>query len=324
MNKINLGIVGASGLVGSKLSLVMEQLNLPIDQLILFGKSTIGSVIKFAGRKLEVKKIDDANFKDLDYVIFSAGSEVASKFCKKAVSDGAFVIDMSSHFRYDENVPLIIPEINGDELSNIDKPVIIANPNCSTAQLLMVLKPIHDMCKISSVDVATYQAVSGTGKAATQELYNQIYIKDGYEDQNIYPKQIAFNVIPQCDVFLENDFTKEEMKMIWETHKILDNKIEMNVTCTRVPVFNGHSEAVFIRTEKFVKKNDLVNILESFNGVTVVDDSDNFERDAIKPIILSESLHDDNSGFVHTIASSAKYIACLAPDSIPAGLSQTI
>ena len=259
MNKINLGIVGASGLVGSKLSLVMEQLNLPIDQLRLFGKSTIGSVIKFAGRKLEVKKIDDANFKDLDYVIFSAGSEVASKFCKKAVSDGAFVIDMSSHFRYDENVPLIIPEINGDELSNIDKPSIIANPNCSTAQLLMVLKPIHDMCKITSVDVATYQAVSGTGKAATQELYNQIYIKEGYEDQNIYPKQIAFNVIPQCDVFLENDFTKEEMKMIWETHKILDNNIEMNVTCTRVPVFNGHSEAVFIRTEKFLKKNDLVN-----------------------------------------------------------------
>ena len=238
MNKINLGVVGASGLVGSKLSLLMEQLNLPIDQLRVFGKSTIGTVIKFAGRKLEVKSIDGANFKDLDYVIFSAGSEVASKFCKKAVSDGAFVIDMSSHFRYDKNVPLIIPEINGDELSNIDKPLIIANPNCSTAQLLMVLKPIHDTCKISSVDVATYQAVSGTGKAATQELYNQTYIKEGYKDQNIYPKQIAFNVIPQCDVFLENDFTKEEMKMIWETHKILDNKIDMNVTCTRVPVFN--------------------------------------------------------------------------------------
>ena len=170
----------------------------------------------------------------VNLAIFSAGSKVAKEYAKSFVNQGVYVIDLSSEFRYEENIPLIIPEINGSLLEDIKKPLLIANPNCSVSQLLMVLDPIHKEYSIDFLNIATYQAVSGTGKDAIDELYNQTI--DQSMEPNIYPKNIAFNVIPQCDIFLDNDFTKEEMKVAWETKKILDQNIEVQATCVRVPV----------------------------------------------------------------------------------------
>jgi aspartate-semialdehyde dehydrogenase len=167
---------------------------------------------------------------------------------------------------------LVIPEINGEVLKNLSKPSLIANPNCSTAQLLMALKPIHDKAEIKFLNIATYQAVSGTGKAALEELHNQTYSSDSASQSSVYPKQIAFNVIPQCDIFLENNFTKEEMKLTWETHKILDPNIAIQATCVRVPVINGHSEAVFFRVSKEISREGIIEILENSPGVKVLDD----------------------------------------------------
>ena len=205
-------------------------------------------------------------------IIFSAGSSIAEKYAREFVDAGSFVIDLSSNFRYEDDVPLIIPEINGDILKGLSKPSLIANPNCSTAQLLMVLKPIHDKAQIKFLNIATYQAVSGTGKAALEELHNQTYFKDSENQSQIYPKQIAFNVIPQCDVFLDNNFTKEEMKLTWETHKILDPNIQVQATCVRVPVLNGHSEAVFFRVSKEISREEIIKILEKTPGLKVLDD----------------------------------------------------
>ena len=205
-------------------------------------------------------------------IIFSAGSSIAEKYAREFVDAGSFVIDLSSNFRYKDDVPLIIPEINGDILKGLSKPSLIANPNCSTAQLLMALKPIHDKAQIKFLNIATYQAVSGTGKAGLEELHNQTYFKDSENQSQIYPKQIAFNVIPQCDVFLDNNFTKEEMKLTWETHKILDPNIQVQATCVRVPVLNGHSEAVFFRVSKEISREEIIKILEKTPGLKVLDD----------------------------------------------------
>ena len=171
----------------------------------------------------------------------------------------------------------MIPEINGHLLDQLEKPSLIANPNCSTAQLLMALKPIHDALNIELMNVATYQAVSGTGKAALEELHNQTYFTDSPQSPSVYPKQIAFNVIPQCDVFLDNNFTKEEMKLTWETHKILDPKIFVQATCARVPVFNGHSEAVFFKVSRGTSRDNIISILSGAEGVKVIDNPDELE-----------------------------------------------
>ena len=205
------------------------------------------------------------------FIIFSLESKVAAKFARNFVTHGSFVVDLSSNFRYEDDVPLIIPEINGEILSSLTKPSLIANPNCSTAQLLMALKPIHDQAKIQFLNIATYQAVSGTGKAALEELHNQTYFTDSPSESPVYPKQIAFNVIPQCDVFLENNFTKEEMKLTWETHKILDPNIQVQATCVRVPVFNGHSEAVFFKVSKTISREEIIKTLENSPGIKVLD-----------------------------------------------------
>ena len=176
---------------------------------------------------------------------------------------------------HEENIPLIIPEINGSLLEDIKKPLLIANPNCSVSQLLMVLDPIHKEYSIDFLNIATYQAVSGTGKDAIDELYNQT--KDQSIEPNIYPKNIAFNVIPQCDIFLDNDFTKEEMKVTWETKKILDPNIEVQATCVRVPVVNGHSEAVFFRTKKVVNQDTIFSLLSKSPGIKVIDNPEKLE-----------------------------------------------
>ena len=220
----------------------------------------------------KVKSLENFSPEKGQLIIFSAGSSIAEKYAREFVDAGSFVIDLSSNFRYEDDVPLIIPEINGDILKGLSKPSLIANPNCSTAQLLMALKPIHDKAQIKFLNIATYQAVSGTGKAALEELHNQTYFKDSENQSQIYPKQIAFNVIPQCDVFLDNNFTKEEMKLTWETHKILDPNIQVQATCVRVPVLNGHSEAVFFRVSKEISREEIIKILKKTPGLKVLDD----------------------------------------------------
>ena len=228
--------------------------------------------IEFNNKKYLIESLENFDPQTAQIIIFSAGSTVAEKYARDFVAAGSFVVDLSSNFRYQDDVPLIIPEINGDIIESLSKPSLIANPNCSTAQLLMALKPIHDNAKIKFLNIATYQAVSGTGKAALEELHNQTYFKDSENESVVYPKQIAFNVIPQCDIFLENNFTKEEMKLTWETHKILDSSIRIQATCVRVPVYNGHSEAVFFKVSKDMSREEIITLLEDSAGIKVLDD----------------------------------------------------
>ena len=268
---VSLALVGASGVVGTKIIQLLEKRKFPVDKFIPLGNSTIGSSIKLNNKQYQIASLEDFSPEKDQLIIFSAGSSVAEKYARKFVAQGSFVIDLSSNFRYVEDVPLVIPEINGEILQNLMKPSLIANPNCSTAQLLMALKPIHDYAKINFLNIATYQAVSGTGKAALEELHNQTYFTDTTNQISVYPKQIAFNVIPQCDIFLDNHFTKEEMKLTWETHKILDPNIQVQATCVRVPVFNGHSEAVFFKVSKDISREEIIEILENSPGIKVLD-----------------------------------------------------
>ena len=268
-NSINLALVGASGVVGSKIISIFEKKNIAINNFYPLGSSSAGNHVIFNDHKYQIEELATFDSSLADIAIFSAGSNVAKEYAESFVNNGTYVIDLSSEFRYEEEVPLVIPEINGNILSELNGPTLIANPNCSVSQLLVALEPIHRNFKVDILNIATYQAVSGTGKEAVEELTNQI--KHDKSDVNVYPKQIAFNVIPQCDIFLENDFTKEEMKVAWETKKILDPSIEVQATCARVPVINGHSEAVFFRTEKKATKPEILELLESSNGVTVLD-----------------------------------------------------
>ena len=274
---INIALIGASGVVGTKIIQLLENKSFAINNFYPLGSSSIGQEIELNGSKQIIDSIDNFDFHLADLAIFSAGSDVAEKYAKEFVEAGSYVIDLSSHFRYEEEVPLIIPEINASKLASLQGPALIANPNCSTSQLLMALKPIHDNLTIEFINIATYQAVSGTGKAAIDELNNQTYFSESNHEPSVYPKQIAFNVIPQCDVFLDNGYTKEEMKLVWETHKILDPNIDVQATCVRVPVFNGHSEAVFFKTNHSTSREALIELLENTPGIKVVDDPDLLE-----------------------------------------------
>jgi len=270
-NKVDLALVGASGMVGTKIMQLLEEKEFPIGKFVPLGSSTVGKTVSLNGSNYQVQSIDSFDSTEVKLIIMAAGSLVAEKHARDWVAAGSYVIDLSSNFRYKDDVPLIIPEINGEVLYSCDQPSLIANPNCSTSQLLMALKPIHDALKIQLVNVATYQAVSGTGKAAIEELHNQTYFEDVAEGPSVYPKPIAFNAIPQVDVFLDNDFTKEEMKLTWETQKILDPKILLQATCVRVPVFNGHSEAVFLKVSKPTSREHIIDLLNDTAGVKVLD-----------------------------------------------------
>ena len=274
-NLINLALVGASGVVGKKIISLLENKNIKISNFYPLGSSSVGDEIVFNSNTYLIEDMANFDCSKVNLAIFSAGSKVAEEYAKDFVETGAFVIDLSSKFRYEEDIPLIIPEINGDKINSLDAPSLIANPNCSTSQLLMAISPIHEELEIDILNIATYQAVSGTGKHAVQELRNQI--KDDSTNQEVYPKKIAFNVIPQCDVFLENDFTKEEMKLVWETKKILDKKIEVQATCVRVPVINGHSEAVFFRTKKETSREQIIELLNNSVGIKVLDNPKSLE-----------------------------------------------
>ena len=297
-NGVSLALVGASGVVGTKILQLLEKRAFPIDQFIPLGNSTVGSSIQFKNNKYLVESLENFKPEKAQLIIFSAGSDVAEKYARDFVAAGSFVIDLSSNFRYQDDVPLVIPEINGETLKNLSKPSLIANPNCSTAQLLMILKPIHDDAEIQFLNIATYQAVSGTGKAALEELHNQTYFIDSENKSPVYPKQIAFNVIPQCDVFLDNNFTKEEMKLTWETHKILDSSIKVQATCVRVPVFNGHSEAVFFKVSKEISREEIIKILENSPGIKVLDNP----QECVYPTPV-ENANDTEDIFVGRIRS---------------------
>ena len=293
---INLALIGASGVVGKKIISLLENKDIEINNFYPLGSSSVGDEIVFNNNEYKIEDLTNFDYSKVNLAIFSAGSKVAEEHAKDFVNGGVYVIDLSSKFRYEKDIPLIIPEINGDEINLLDAPSIISNPNCSTSQLLMAIAPIHKEYEIDILNIATYQAVSGTGKQAVQELKNQI--KDESVNQEVYPKKIAFNVIPQCDIFLENDFTKEEMKLVWETKKILDNNIEVQATCARVPVINGHSEAVFFRTKKETSREEIIELLNNSSGIKVIDNPESQEY----PTPL-ENANDTEEVFVGRIRS---------------------
>ena len=266
---INLALVGASGVVGKKIISLLENKNIEINNFYPLGSTSVGDEIAFNNNEYKIEDLTNFDYSKVNLAIFSAGSKVAEEHAKDFVNAGVYVIDLSSKFRYEKDIPLIIPEINGNEINLLDAPSIISNPNCSTSQLLMAIAPIHKEYEIDILNIATYQAVSGTGKQAVQELKNQI--KDESVNQEVYPKKIAFNVIPHIDIFMDDGFTKEEWKMRVETKKILDPNIDLVAHCVRVPVFIGHSEAVFIECKKDIDEKNVRSLLRDANGVTVVD-----------------------------------------------------
>ena len=269
-------VVGATGNVGRELLNILAERQFPLDEIAAVASSrSTGDVIDFGetGKKLTVNNLDHFDFAGWDIALFSAGGEVSKLHAPRAAAAGCTVIDNSSHFRMDPDVPLIVPEVNAHAIAGYVKKNIIANPNCSTAQLVVALKPLHDAAKIKRVVVSTYQSVSGTGKAGMDELFEQsrnIFVGDSNEPR-VYPKQIAFNVIPQAGDFLEDGTTTEEWKLVVETKKILDSKIKLTATCVRVPVFVGHSEAVNIEFENEISAAEARSILREAPGVMVVD-----------------------------------------------------
>jgi aspartate-semialdehyde dehydrogenase len=248
-------VVGATGNVGREILNILAERQFPLDEVAAVASSrSTGDVIDFgdSGKDLRVRNLEHFDFSGWDMALFAAGSEASKVFAPKAAGSGCTVIDNSSLYRMDPDVPLIVPEVNADAISGYAKKNIIANPNCSTAQLVVALKPLHDVARIKRVVVATYQSVSGAGKSGMDELFSQsrnIFVGDSNEPA-FFTKQIAFNVIPHIDVFLEDGSTKEEWKMMVETKKILDPKIKLSATCVRVPVFVGHSEAVNVEFEE--------------------------------------------------------------------------
>ncbi len=272
MKKVNIAIVGATGMVGKEILEILDQRKFPINDLrLLASKKSAGSIVSFQGKSLKVEELTETSFNNIDIALFSAGGSISERFAPFAVKAGAVVVDNTSHFRMDPNVPLIVPEVNKHALKNHKG--IIANPNCSTAQLVMALKPIHDKAKIKRLVISTYQSVSGAGKEAVLELENhsRLLLKGQDSEPKEFSHKMPFNVIPQIDVFQENGYTKEEMKMIDETQKILESNIQITATAVRVPVFISHSEAVNIQTETPISVKEVIDSLNEFNGVSILD-----------------------------------------------------
>jgi aspartate-semialdehyde dehydrogenase len=273
--KYDVCILGATGAVGEAMLAILEQRNFPVGTLYPLASSrTAGSTVTFHGEQLTVLDVEGFDFSKTQIGLFSAGGSVSAIYAPIAAAAGCVVIDNTAQFRYDDDIPLVVPEVNPHAIAQYTHRGIIANPNCSTIQMLVALKPIYDAVGIERINVATYQAVSGTGKEAIDELAEQTRALINHQDikVEVYPKRIAFNVLPHIDVFLENGYTKEEMKMVWETRKIMeDESIMVNPTTARVPVFFGHSEAVHIETRKKITADEARALLEKAPGVKVVD-----------------------------------------------------
>lgn len=271
-------VVGATGNVGREMLNILAERQFPADEVIaLASRRSIGQEATYGDKTLKVKALDDFDFTGVDIALMSAGGSIAKEWAEKIAAKGVVVIDNSSHFRMDPHVPLVVPEVNADALAGYTKKNIIANPNCSTAQMVVALKPLHDAAKIKRVVVSTYQSVSGAGHEAMDELFSQtraIFVNDPVEPKK-FTKQIAFNVIPHIDVFLEDGSTKEEWKMVAETMKIMDPDIQVTATCVRVPVFVGHSESINIEFEKPITPEEARNILREAPGCMVVDKQEN-------------------------------------------------
>jgi len=270
---MNIAIVGATGNVGRKIVEVLEKKNFSIDNLYFVASSkSAGSKLKFKGKEIQVEDLENFDFSKAKITFFSAGGKISEKYAPLAAKHSV-VIDNSSHFRMDPDVPLIVPQVNSKDLKNIKKN-IIANPNCSTAQLVIILKPLHDLFNIKRVVISTYQSTSGAGKAPMDELVEQT--KLSLENKKIssknFTKQIAFNAIPHIDLFADEGYTKEELKMVNETKKILDNKIELTATCVRIPVMVSHAESLNIEFEKSFTLEKIIQALDGADGCKVVDD----------------------------------------------------
>ncbi|MDX8516287.1 aspartate-semialdehyde dehydrogenase [Mesorhizobium captivum] len=271
-------VVGATGNVGREMLNILDERGFPASEVVaLASRRSQGTEVSFGDRTLKVKALDTYDFSDTDICVMSAGGNVSKEWSPKIGKQGCVVIDNSSAFRYDPDVPLIVPEVNPDAIEQFLRKNIIANPNCSTAQLVVALKPLHDVATIKRVVVATYQSVSGAGKEGMDELFTQtraVFVADQV-DVKKFTKRIAFNVIPHIDVFLDDGFTKEEWKMVAETKKMLDPKIKLTATCVRVPVFIGHSEAVNIEFEKPITADEAREILREAPGCQVLDKREN-------------------------------------------------
>lgn len=274
--KYDVAVVGATGAVGETMLSILAERNFPVGNVYaLASERSAGKKVAFGDNYLTVESLDGFDFSKTQIGLFSAGGSLSEKYAPIAAAAGCVVIDNTSHFRYDDDIPLVVPEVNPDAIAQHTTRGIIANPNCSTIQMLVALKPIYDAVGIERINVATYQAVSGTGKEAITELANQTAaLLNGREaESEVYPKQIAFNALPQIDVFMDNGYTKEEMKMVWETKKIFgDENILVNPTAVRVPVFYGHSEAVHIETKEKISAQKARELLEKAEGVVVLDE----------------------------------------------------
>ena len=291
--KYNVAVVGATGAVGEAMLSILAQRRFPVDQVYALASSrSAGKKVEFGDKLLTVQDLAEFDFSLTPIGLFSAGASISAEFAPIAAAAGCVVVDNTSQFRYDDDIPLVVPEVNSHAIAQYTNRGIIANPNCSTIQMLVALKPIRDAVGIKRINVATYQAVSGTGKEAIEELAGQTAkLLNGLPIKcDVYPKQIAFNVLPQIDVFMENGYTKEEMKMVWETRKIMeDDSIEVNPTAVRVPVFYGHSEAVHIETRDKITREQAHELLLKAKGVVVLDE----RKDGGYPTAVTEGANND-------------------------------
>ncbi|MFK5950107.1 MAG: aspartate-semialdehyde dehydrogenase [Methylococcales bacterium] len=292
--KVDVAVVGATGAVGEAMLSILEERKFPVGNVYALASSrSVGKRIPFNGGSIVVEDLAEFDFSKVQIGLFSAGASISREYAPKAAAKGCIVIDNTSEFRYDDDIPLVVPEVNPEKIADYQTRGIIANPNCSTIQMLVALKPIYDAVGIDRINVCTYQAVSGTGKEAIEEVVKQTtQLLNGKPITTaVYPKQIAFNVLPQIDVFMDNGYTKEEMKMVWETQKIFNDKnIQVNPTAVRVPVFYGHSEAVHIETTAKIEVELVRQLLSAAPGVTVMDE----RVDGGYPTAVTESSgHDD-------------------------------
>jgi aspartate-semialdehyde dehydrogenase len=291
--KFDVAVVGATGAVGEAMLEILAERNFPVNNVYpLASARSAGKKVAFGNRQLTVQELDSFDFSKVQIGLFSAGASVSAKYAPKAAAAGCVVIDNTSQYRYDDDIPLVVPEVNPGAIRDYTNRGIIANPNCSTIQMLVALKPLHDAAGIERVNVCTYQAVSGTGKEAIEELATQtaqlLNAKEAVCE--VYPKQIAFNVLPHIDVFQDNGYTKEEMKMVWETRKIMgDDSIQVNPTAVRVPVFYGHSEAVHIETREKLTADQARDLLASSPGIVVLDE----HADGGYPTAVTEGANHD-------------------------------
>ena len=272
----DVAVVGATGAVGEALIEILEERDFPVRSLhLLASERSEGKRLQFRGSSVMVKRLDQFDFSQVQIGLFSAGGDLSAEFAPQAAAAGCVVIDNTSRFRYDDDVPLVVPEVNADALGGFRARNIIANPNCSTIQMVVALKPLHDAATVERINVATYQAVSGAGAGGVKELAGQTanLLNAKPIEPDVHPVQIAFNAIPQIDKFQDNGYTKEEMKMVWETHKILDPAIRVNPTCVRIPVFFGHSEAVHLEFARKLGVAEARDLLASAPGVTLMDDA---------------------------------------------------